>query len=166
MTEPVRVPVAEPARVPASEPPPPALRGVASYRQVTLQLLRFGLAGAFVFGVYTGGTLLLSGPVGLPIALAIAIAFPVALAINFTMQRHFVFLDHDTFALEARTQFARYLVAAVCNYVLTTVIVLTVPQAIGVSPQLVFVITAMVMSLLGFTIVRGWIFHQPSATHS
>ncbi len=155
----------EPVRVAASEPPPPTLRP-APYRQVTLQLLRFGLSGAFVFGIYTGGTLLLSGPVGLPIALAIAIAFPVALAINFTMQRHFVFLDHDTFALGARTQFARYTFAAVCNYVLTTIIVVTVPHALGVSPQLVFVITAMVMSLLGFTIVRGWIFHLPSATHS
>jgi len=155
----------EPVGVPASEPPPAALRA-APHRQVALQLVRFGLAGAFVFGIYTGGTLLLSGPLGLPIALAIAIAFPVALAINFTMQRHFVFLDHDTFALGARTQFARYLAAALCNYALTTIIVVTVPHALGVSPQLVFVITAMAMSLLGFTIVRGWIFHLPSVPHS
>ena len=109
----------EPVRVPAAERPP--ARRLAPYRQVTLQLLRFGLTGAFVFGIYTGGTLLLSGPVGLPIALAIAIAFPVALAINFTMQRHFVFLDHDTFALAARTQLARYTLVTACNYALTTV---------------------------------------------
>ena len=96
----------------------PVLRTPA-YRQVTLQLVRFGLSGAFVFGIYTGGTLLLSGPLGLPIVLAIAIAFPVALAINFTMQRHFVFLDHETFALGARTQFARYTFAAVVQLRLT-----------------------------------------------
>ena len=78
--------------------------------------MRFGLTGAFVFGVYTGGTLLLSGPLGLPIVLAIGLALLVALAVNFTMQRHFVFLDHDTFALSTRTQLARYPVATACNY--------------------------------------------------
>jgi len=140
---------------------PPAAPRVAPYRQMTLQLVRFGLTGAIVFGIYTGGTLLLSGPLGLPIVLAIGIAFTVALMVNFTMQRHFVFFDHDTFALGARTQFIRYLIAAACNYALTSLIVTTVPGALGVSQQLVFVVTALVMSLVGFTVVRWWIFHVP-----
>ena len=65
--------------------------------------------------------------------LAIGIAFTVALGVNFTMQRHFVFFDHETFALGARTQLVRYLIAAACNYALTSLIVTTVPQALGVS---------------------------------
>jgi putative flippase GtrA len=146
--------------VPAPKRPPAGFR-VAPYRQVTLQLLRFGLTGAFVFGIYAGGTLLLSGPLGLPIVLAIGLAFSLALAVNFTMQRRFVFLDHDTFALRARTQFTRYIIAAACNYALTSLIVTTVPQALGVSQQLVFVVTALVMSLVGFSVVRWWIFHVP-----
>ena len=146
--------------VPAPERPPTGLR-VPPYRQVTLQLVRFGLTGAVAFAIYTGGTLLLSGPFGLPIVLAIGIAFSVSLAFNFTMQRHFVFFDHDTFALGARTQFIRYLIAAACNYALTSLIVTTVPGALGVSQQLVFVVTALVMSLVGFTVVRWWIFHVP-----
>jgi putative flippase GtrA len=131
-------------------------------RRVFLQLARFGLTGALVFAVYTGGTLLLSGPLGVPIVLAIGIASVLALVLNFTMQRHFVFLDHDTFALGVRAQFGRYVLAVGINYLITSVIVSTVPQALGVSQQLVFVITAMVMSLVSFTVVRGWIFHRPN----
>ena len=113
MTEPVGFPR-------QSEPTPPLVR-LAPYRQVTLQLLRFGLAGAFVFGIYTGGTLLLSGPVGLPIVLAIAIrACRSRWPINFTMQRHFVFLDHDTFALGRRGPSSPATPRGVCNYALTT----------------------------------------------
>jgi len=123
--------------------------------------MRFGLTGAFVFGIYTGGTLLLSGPLGLPIVLAIGIALCLALAVNFTMQRHFVFLDHETFALTAGTQLRRYIFATACNYALTSLIVTTVPQALGVSQQLVFVVTALVLSLVGFSVVRWWIFHVP-----
>jgi len=136
--------------------------GKPTRRRVFFQLVRFGLTGALVFAVYTGGTLLLSGPLGVPIVLAIGIAFVLALALNFTMQRHFVFHDHDTFALGVRAQFGRYLLAAVTNYVVTAVIVSTVPQATGLSQELVFVLTAMVMSLITFTVVRGWIFHLPS----
>src|SRR6516165_4502719 len=91
------------------------LAGQASNRRdVILQLVRFGLTGLFVFVVYTGGTLLLSGPVGLPIVLAIAIAYPLAIVINFTLQRYFVFLDRETFALHWKAQLARYVAAAVC----------------------------------------------------
>lgn len=151
--------------IPAPERPPARFR-LAPYRQVTLQLLRFGLTGALVFGIYTGGTLLLSGPLGLPIVLAIGLALLVAIAVNFTMQRHFVFLDRATFALPPRTQLARYTLVTACNYALTSLIVVTVPDALGVSQQLVFVITALVFSLVGFLVVRGWIFHVPHVSHS
>ena len=146
--------------VPAPERPPAGLP-VAPYRQVSLQLMRFGITGALVFGIYTGGTLLLSGPLGLPIVLAIGLAMCLAIAVNFTMQRHFVFVDHDTFALSTRTQLVRYIIATGCNYALTSLLVITLPGALGVSQQLVFVVTAVVMSLVGFTVVRWWIFHVP-----
>jgi putative flippase GtrA len=130
--------------------------------RVLLQLVRFGLTGLLVFIVYTGGTLLLSGPLGVPIVLAIGIATLLALILNFTMQRHFVFHDHDTFALGLRAQFGRYVLAVLINYAVTALIVSTVPGATGLSQELVFVLTAMVMSLVSFTVVRGWIFHLPS----
>lgn len=150
----------EQLEVPAAERPPAGLRTIP-HRQLTLQLVRFGLTGALAFAIYTGGTLLLSGPLGLPIVLAIGLAFSASVAFNFTMQRHFVFLDRETFALRARTQLGRYIFAATCNYLLTSLIVTVVPDALGVSQQLVFVVTAVVMSLVGFTVVRWWIFHVP-----
>ena len=153
MSDPVRAYPVTPGSNGAEAPP---------RTRVFLQLVRFGLTGALVFAVYTGGTLLLSGPLGVPIVVAIGIAFVLALVLNFSMQRHFVFLDHDTFALGMRAQFTRYLLAAAINYAITSVIVLTVPQAPGLSQQLVFVLTAMVMSLVTFTVVRGWIFHLPT----
>jgi putative flippase GtrA len=128
-----------------------------------LQLVRFGVTGALVFGVYTGGTLLLSGPLGIPIVVAIGISLIVAIAVNFTLQRHFVFADHDEFALGTRHQFSRYTLIALCNYLLTSLIVTFVPKATGASEQVVFVVTALVMSLVTFTVVRGWIFHRPGA---
>jgi putative flippase GtrA len=138
----------------------------ADRRRAFLQLVRFGLNGMLVFLVYTGSTLLMSGPLGVPIVIAIAIAYAIAIVLNFTMQRHFVFLDHDTFALPARSQLVRYVGAALCTYALTAVLVSTLPGLLGVSEQVVFVGTVLVVSLLSFTLLRGWIFHQPSATAS
>ena len=122
----------EQLEVPAAERPPAGLRTIP-HRQLTLQLVRFGLTGALAFAIYTGGTLLLSGPLGLPIVLAIGLAFSASVAFNFTMQRHFVFLDRETFALRARTQLGRYIFAATCNYLLTSLIVTVVPRARGIA---------------------------------
>jgi putative flippase GtrA len=153
--------MSEPAR---AYPVTPGSKGTAAptRRRVLLQLARFGVTGALVFAVYTGGTLLLSGPLGVPIALAIAIALALALVLNFTMQRFFVFHDHDSFALDMKAQFSRYALATAVNYAITTAIVATVPAATGLSQELVFVLTAMVMSLVTFTVIRGWIFHLPT----
>jgi putative flippase GtrA len=135
-------------------------------RRAFLQLARFGINGVFVFLVYTGSTLLMSDLLGIPIVVAIALAYVLAIVVNFTMQRHFVFLDHDTFALPARSQLVRYVGAALCTYGLTALVVSTVPQLIGVSQQVVFVGTVIVVSLLSFTLIRGWIFHPPSPADS
>jgi len=133
---------------------------------MTLQLARFGLSGALVFVVYTGGTLLLSGPLGVPILLAIAVTYVLAIVLNFTLQRHFVFLDHDTFALGVRSQLVRYVGACVFNYGLTSIAVTTLPSVIGASQQVVFVGVVVVISLFTFTVLRGWIFHTPPAAGS
>jgi len=133
-------------------------------REVILQLLRFGVTGGVVFGVYTGGTLLLSGPIGMPIYAAIAVAYLVGVILNFTLQRHFVFLDRATFALPLRAQFLRYLIAGALLYGATSVAVSTLPGVIGTSQRVVFVIVVAPISLLSFTLVRTAIFHMPRST--
>jgi putative flippase GtrA len=134
--------------------------------RAVLQLARFGLTGALVFAVYTGGTLLLSGPLGVPIVAAIAMTYPVVVVIHFTMQRRFVFLDRDAFALPLKGKLLRYFTALICNYALTTALVITLPHALGVSQEIVFVGVVIVVSLLSFALLRGWIFHEPRSTAS
>jgi putative flippase GtrA len=136
--------------------------GRSTRRALTLQLARFGVTGALVFAVYTGGTLLLSGPLGVPIAIAIAIAYLVGVTLHFLLQRHFVFMDRDAFALPLKSQLTRYVVAGVCQYTITVVAVKTLAPAIGVSQQLVFLAVVVAISLVSFAVLRGAIFHAPS----
>jgi len=117
-----------------------------------------------VFGVYTGGTLLLSGPIGMPIVAAIAVAYLLGVILNSTLQRHFVFLDRSTFALPLRPQFLRYLIAGALLYGVTSVAVTTLPDVIGISQRVVFLIVVAPVSLLSFTVVRSAIFHTPRST--
>jgi putative flippase GtrA len=123
--------------------------------------MRFGVAGSIAFAVYTGGTLLLSGPLSVPIVLAIGVAYPLSVLVNFMLQRHFVFLDRETFALPFRAQLGRYVGAGVCVYALTSVLVSTLPGALGVSPRVVFLIVVVPVSMFSFMLVRGVIFHTP-----
>ena len=88
------------SRLYSAERPPRGPAGPSRHIGYTLQLARFGVAGALVFGVYTGGTLLLSGPLDVPIVVAIAVAYIVGVTLHFLLQRHFVFLDRGAFALE------------------------------------------------------------------
>jgi putative flippase GtrA len=144
-------------------PGPPARAPHIGY---ALQLARFGIAGTLVFGVYTGGTLLLSGPLKLPIVVAIAVAYIVGVTLHFLLQRHFVFLDRDVFALPLNAQLTRYVVIGVCQYTVTSVAVTTLPHVLGVSQQLVFVGIVVAISLLSFTLLRSVIFHEPRSSGS
>jgi putative flippase GtrA len=106
--------------------------------------------------------LLLSGPLNVPIVLAIAVAYLVGVTVHFTLQRHFVFWDHDAFALPMASQLKRYVVAGACQYTITAVAVSTLPQITGASQQVVFLLTVLGISLVSFTVLRGWIFHPPA----
>jgi hypothetical protein len=77
-----------------------------------------------------------------------------------------VFLDRDVFALPLKGQLLRYFTAVICNYVLTSVLVITLPHALGVSQTIVFLGVVIVVSLLSFALLRGWIFHEPRSTAS
>jgi putative flippase GtrA len=126
-----------------------------------LHLSRYAVAGAVVAVVYVGGTLLLSGPVGLPIQAAIPIAYVVAVTLHFLLQRTFVFRHDDGFALSVREQIVRYLLIAATQYPATAALTALLPALFGLSEQVAYLITVAVISLTFFFVLRRGVFHPP-----
>jgi putative flippase GtrA len=124
-----------------------------------LHLSRYAVAGAIVAMVYVGGTLLLSGPVGLPIQAAIPIAYVVAVALHFLLQRTFVFRHDGEFALSVREQIVRYLLIAATQYPATAALTALLPALFGMSDQVAYLITVAVISLTFFFVLRWGVFH-------
>jgi putative flippase GtrA len=124
-----------------------------------LHLSRYAVAGAIVAMVYVGGTLLLSGPVGLPIQAAIPIAYVVAVALHFLLQRTFVFRHDGEFALSVREQIIRYLLIAATQYPATAGLTALLPVLFGMSDQVAYLITVALISLTSFFVLRWGVFH-------
>jgi putative flippase GtrA len=112
-----------------------------------------------VAAVYVGGTLLLSGPVGLPIQAAIPIAYAVAVAFHFLLQRVFVFRHDGGFALSVREQVVRYLLIAATQYPATAALTALLPAIFDLSDQVAYLITAAIISLTSFFVLRLGVFH-------
>jgi putative flippase GtrA len=126
------------------------------------QLVRYGIAGAIVAVVYIGLTLLLSGPVGLPIQAAIPIAYTTAIAAHFTLQRWFVFHDAAVFALAMHHQVGRYLVIGLIQYSATALATAVLPGVVGLPERVVYICAVGVISAASFVLLRTSVFHPPS----
>lgn len=126
---------------------------------------RFALTGGIVAGVYLGTTTVLAEVAGLPFQAALIIGFCVALVAHFTLQRNFVWLHEDEFALSLRHQAGRYLIIAGVQYAVTALSTLVLPRVLGLSTEVVYVATAAVMVAANFIVFRYGIFHatRPSA---
>lgn len=124
-----------------------------------VQVLRFVASGGTVALVYLGLGLLLSGPVGMPIQVAIPIAYVLSVLLNYNLQRHFVFAHSDDFALPRRTQFLRYVQVGAVQYGFTALATAVLPDLLGVSEQVVFVVVAMVAAAVTFVLLRFIVFH-------
>src|SRR5689334_11729391 len=85
------------------------------------QGIRYALAGGTVAITYIGLTLLFSGPVGLPIQVAIPIGYVLAVSLHFLLQRRFVFADREQFALSGGAQVRRYVVIGAVQYAVTAI---------------------------------------------
>lgn len=127
--------------------------------QLGRQGFRFVLAGGFVALIYVVTTTVLAEIVGLAFEAALAIAFAVALVAHFTLQRLFVWRQETSFALPLQHQLIRYLALAGFQYGVTAAITATVPSALGVDPELVYLPTVAVLSTTNFLILRSRIFH-------
>jgi putative flippase GtrA len=123
------------------------------------RIVRFALAGGAVAGVYLLVTLLLAKVAGLPFQAALAIGFATALSAHFTLQRLFVWVHHEDFALPLSTQAARYLAISLTQYGLTAAATGTLPSALNVSTEVVYLVTTAIITVANFIVFRARVFH-------
>lgn len=123
------------------------------------QGFRFAVAGGVVFATYVVATTILAEVIGLPFELSLAIGFALAIVTHFSLQRLFVWRHEVAFALPIHHQLARYLAVAGFQYGVTAAITATLPKAFGVSPEVVYLPTVVLLSTTNFLILRSRIFH-------
>jgi putative flippase GtrA len=128
------------------------------------QLVRFGLVGASVMVFYLVTTTVLSQVIGLPFEVALAIGSSLALAMHFTLQRLFVWLHEERFALPIGHQLGRYLLMAGTQYVCTAISTAVLPKALGLPTEAIYLMTACVVTPSGFLLMRFLIFHGETST--
>jgi putative flippase GtrA len=122
------------------------------------QAARYAVTGATVAGFYVGGTLALSH-LGMPMAAAIAIAYTCAVSLHFALQRTFVFRGAQ-FGLSVREQALRYLVIGVVQYSVTAGATESLPDLVGVSPEVAYLLATVTFSAAGFLVLRSQVFHE------
>jgi putative flippase GtrA len=130
-----------------------------AWPELRRQALRFALVGGFVAGVYVGTTTFLAEVIGLPFEVSLAIGFTLAIVTHFSLQRLYVWRRAAAFALALHHQLARYLAMAALQYGATAAITATLPHALGVSPEVVYLPTVAVITVVNFLIFRSRIFH-------
>lgn len=127
------------------------------------QAARFVIAGGVVAVVNILGGLGFHAA-GLPIQAAILVAYLVAMCVHFTLQRFFVFANHDTFVLALRPQIARYLVASGAQYLLIAALTAVVPPLTGIDDRVAYVGVVVFAAVANFLVLRMSVFHGRSAS--
>ncbi len=141
--------------------------GVAAFLKAVLspdsgllgQGVRFALVGGLVALVYLLTTTILALVVHLPFQLALAVGFCLAITVHFTLQRAFVWVHHDEFALPIHRQMGRYLPVVGIQYGVTVLTTALLPRLLGLPTEVVYVTTALVLAAGNFLIFRHGVFH-------
>jgi putative flippase GtrA len=126
---------------------------------------RYALAGAFVAGVYILTTTCLAVVVGMPFRDALAIGFVLQLAVHFTLQRLFVWVHEEEFALPFHRQARRYLTVAGAQFGVTAVSTSVLPSLLGLAAEVVYLVTVALLTIANFLLFRNVVFH-PDRTRS
>jgi putative flippase GtrA len=126
---------------------------------ISWETLRYAISGSFSTLTYIALTLLVSGPLGVPIQIAIPISYATALVLNFLLQRHFVFATDGGFALQRGAQLRRYVSAVLVQYAVTATSTAVLPDLLGVPEPDVYVVTVLVLAVLAFLTLRSLVFH-------
>lgn len=129
------------------------------------QGMRYALAGVVVAIVYVLTTTLLAVVVGIPFREALAIGFALGIAVHFTLQRTFVWVHNEAFALPFQRQVRRYLTAAGAQLGVTAASTSLLPPVLGLSAEVVYLITVAILTSANFLLFRNVVFH-PESTES
>jgi putative flippase GtrA len=124
---------------------------------------RYALVGAFVGLVYLLTTTLLAVVVGLPFRVALTIGFTLQLAVHFRLQRAFVWMHDEQFALPVRHQALRYLAVAAAQFAITAATTSLLPSVLGISTETVYLLTVGVLTIFNFLFFRNLVFHPEPA---
>lgn len=117
------------------------------------------LSGALVALSYIATTTALAEGAGVAFQLALGIGFATGLVIHFALQRFFVWIHHEEFALPLHGQLMRYLVVAALQYAVTASVTAMLPQLLGAPVTAVYLVTLVIVSTANFLILRGRVFH-------
>ena len=120
---------------------------------------RFALAGGIVALIYVTVTTVLANGFGVGFQWALAIGYATAIAAHFSLQRFFVWVHHEEFALPFRTQVGRYLLVAGAQYAMAAVTTATLPALLHLPVTAVFLIWTIAVSAIGFLILGRGVFH-------
>jgi putative flippase GtrA len=123
------------------------------------QGVRYAISGATVSVFYIAATTVLSQVLGLPFQAALAIAFVASISLHFTLQRMFVWKRSQDFALSLAAQAKRYLPVAGTQYALTAASTATLPHALHVGVEFVYLATVALLTLANFFVFRHGVFH-------
>jgi putative flippase GtrA len=137
----------------------PGFRSLIGTGFINAETLRYIIGGSFTTIWYVGSTLVLSGPLDVPIQLAIPFGYVTALLMHFTLQRTFVFKREEGFALETRHQLRRYLTTAFIQYSLAAICTATLPSLLHARERLVYAVTALTLAAFTFLVLRSHVFH-------
>jgi putative flippase GtrA len=124
---------------------------------------RYALAGVVVATVYLLTTTFLAIVVGMPFREALAIGFTLQLIVHFTLQRTFVWVHDEQFALPFRHQARRYLTVAGAQLGITAASTSLLPSVLGLSTEVVYLITVTLIASTNFVLFRNMVFHSEQA---
>jgi hypothetical protein len=88
----------------------------------------------------------------------------VALLMHFTLQRLFVWVHHEEFALPLHHQVGRYMLITGTQYGLTLATTSLLPSVLDVSTEAVYLGTVVILASTNFLLFRSRIFHPRQAT--
>jgi putative flippase GtrA len=123
------------------------------------QGMRYALAGSFVALVYLLTTTFLAVVVGMPFTEALPIGFALQLAVHFTLQRVFVWVHDEEFALPFRHQARRYLLVAGMQLGVTIASTSVLPPVLHLSSEIVYLLTVALLTIANFLLFRNVVFH-------
>jgi putative flippase GtrA len=126
---------------------------------VLAQGVRFALSGLVVSVVYITITTVLSAVAHLPFQAALVIGWCFAVSVHFTLQRKFVWSSQAQYALPFGRQARRYLVVAGAQLAVSAATTTLLPPVLGVSSEVIYLGTAVVLTLTNFVVFRFGVFH-------